>query len=94
MATALFNDSSFARLLPLLFLGVIVFVAIRFGSVAGILGTLAAGLIFAIFLFQPTPSPFVEDPISRNHLVWMLLIGVVVSELLRTYSVPGSHKKH
>jgi len=51
--TPLFHASSFRPFLPLLFLGVIVLVAIRFGRLAGMLGTVAAALIFAEFLFEP-----------------------------------------
>lgn len=87
-----FNDTAVRTLVPFIFLAVIVFVAIRFGNIAGMLGTLAAALIFSIFLFKPIPSPFVENPAARNHLIWMVLIGIV-SDLLGAYSSPGPQKR-
>jgi len=40
-------------------------VAMRFGSAAGILGTLAVALIFAAFLFHPMPTHL--DDKSLHH---------------------------
>jgi K+-sensing histidine kinase KdpD len=93
VATLIFNRTSFERMLPLSFLAVIVLIAIRFGKVAGIVGTLAAASVFATFLFQPTLSFLVEDAASRNQLVWMLLIGVVASDLLGPHTVPRTRNK-
>ena len=93
LATPFFNDTSVRTLVPFIFLAVIVFIAIRFGSIAGMLGTIAAALIFSIFLFKPIPSPFVEDPAARSHLIWMVLIGVILSDLLGAYTVAGTHRK-
>lgn len=89
----LFSYTSFKTLLPFLFLGVIILVATRFGKIAGILGTLAATLIFATFLFQPTLSPLVEDAVARDHLIWMVLIGIILSDLLGTHTAAGSGAK-
>jgi len=71
-----------------------VLVAIRFGKAAGIIGTFAAALVFAVFLFRPTLSPLVEDVSARDHLIWMLLIGVILSDLLGAYTVIGTKDKH
>lgn len=89
IATPLFSESSFQRLLPFLFLVVIALIAIRFGNIAGVVGTFAAAVIFATFLFRPTPSLLVEDSISRSNLIWMLLIGVVISDLLEPMASQG-----
>lgn len=89
-----FSHTSLKTLLPFLFLAVIIAVAIRFGNVAGIVGTIAAALIFAIFLFQPTLSPLIENPEARDHLIWMLLIGVILSDLLGAYTIAGTKNKH
>ncbi len=53
--------------LPLLFLAIIVFVAVRFGSTAGILGTIGAAAVFAEFLFEPTSSWRVDDSVPKKQ---------------------------
>ena len=73
------------ELLPLLFLVVIIPIAVRFGNIAGITGTIVSGLIFASFL-KPKWSLAIADPASRHHLIWMLIIGIVLSDLLGAYS--------
>ena len=77
-----FRSSSYKSLLPFLFLSVITLVAARFGSWPGIVGTLGASGIFALFLFEPVFSLRVSDTAQRSNLIWMALIGIVVSELL------------
>jgi Domain of unknown function (DUF4118) len=79
-----FYSSSIKSFLPLAFLVIVVLVALRFGRAAGVLGTLAAAFLFADFLFEP-PGLGVSDPGARNHLLWMLILGVVVSDLLARY---------
>lgn len=73
-------------LVPFLFLAVIISIAIYFGSIAGMIGTLAAGLVFAVFLFRPIPSLVVDDLSARSNLIWMVFIGVILSELLGVHS--------
>lgn len=80
-------------LLPLLFLVVIVPIAIRFGNIAGIVGTVISGLIFASFL-KPKWSLAIADPASRHHLIWMLVIGIVLSDLLGAYSLHRHRPNH
>jgi K+-sensing histidine kinase KdpD len=77
-----FRGSSFRPFLPILFLTVIVLVALRFGTLAGILGTMVAGLLFAVFLFEPTRSLEVSNSAERSNLIWMVVGGVAASELL------------
>jgi len=67
--------------LPVLFLGMVLFVAVRFGSAAGILGTVGAAVIFAEFLFDPILSIRITDPVQRDNLVWMIIIGIALSEI-------------
>jgi K+-sensing histidine kinase KdpD len=88
LVTPLFRHSSQSVILPFLFLAVIIPVALRFGSIAGIAGTLLAGLIFAAFLFPPTISLVVEHRMARSNLIWMFFIGVISSELLGSYVSP------
>jgi K+-sensing histidine kinase KdpD len=85
--TLMFRGSSFKTILPILFLAIIVFCAVRFGRVAGLLGTVIAARIFAVFLFEPTPSLGVADPAQRSNLIWMIVGGIAMSELL------GNHRQ-
>lgn len=80
--TRIFYLSSFKTTLPFVFLGIIVLVTMVFGRNAGVLGTLGAALIFASLLFEPRPSLAMEDPVAQTHLIWMIVIGVVVADLL------------
>jgi K+-sensing histidine kinase KdpD len=74
--------SPYKSFLPFVFLAIIVLVAKRFGSWPGILGTLAAAGVFAVFLFEPVFSLRVSDTAQRGNLIWMVIIGIVVSEIL------------
>jgi len=80
-------------LLPLLFLLVIIPIAIRFGNIAGILGTAASGLIFASFL-KPKWSLAIADPAAKHHLIWMLIAGTILSDLLGAYAIHPSRPRH
>jgi K+-sensing histidine kinase KdpD len=82
-----FRHSSLKSILPFLFLVVIVAVTMRFGTFAGRLGTVCSTLIFATLLFPPLKSLAVERLDERRSLIWMLVIGVVVAELLPPPSV-------
>jgi K+-sensing histidine kinase KdpD len=66
LVTLMFRGNSFKTILPILFLAIIVFGALKFGRVAGLLGTIVAAIIFAVFLFEPTPSLGVTDPTFRS----------------------------
>jgi len=76
---------------PLFFTAVLLLTALRFGISAGVLGTLAAALIFAEFLFRPLGSLQVADAIARSNLGWMLLIGIALSFL---FAPPKSKLRH
>ena len=88
-----FRASPFKAFLPFLFLAIIGLVATRFGSWPGILGTLGVAGVFAGFLFEPAFSLRVSDTAQKSNLVWMVIIGIVVSEILgvRPKSVPRSN---
>ena len=73
--------------LPLLFVIVVVPIAVRFGNLAGTFGTLLAAVIFALFL-QPRWSFAISDPASTRHLIEMLVIGIILSDLCGAYSLP------
>jgi hypothetical protein len=76
------SRTSLSAVIPLLFLLVILYVALRFGNVAGIIGTICAALVFEIFLFKPTLSLAINNSVARNHLISMVILGVCASELL------------
>jgi K+-sensing histidine kinase KdpD len=91
--TPVITQTPFTSFAPLVFLVVIVFVAARFGNFAGMFGTLTAALVFAIFLFEPRFSLTIEDAAARNHLIWMVVIGLVISDLLGAYAVREKNEK-
>jgi uncharacterized protein DUF4118 len=79
---AIFWASSLRSLVPLFFLLVISFVALRFGQFAGVVGTICAALLFASVLFEPRPSLAMSNPAERNHLISMIVIGICAAEFL------------
>lgn len=66
---------------PLAFSAVLLLTAWFFGLRAGILGTLLAAVVFAVFLFSPAGSMRVASETARANLGWMLLIGIAFSLL-------------
>ena len=75
------QKSSFKSSIPVYFLILVAIVALRFGSLAGILGTVLAAAIFALFLFEPLGSLAVYNVHERKGLIWLLLFGVALSEI-------------
>src|SRR5437899_1189155 len=63
---------------PLIFSLVLLGTAARFGARAGMAATLAASLVFAVFLFSPRGSLRVGIEAERANLVWMMLMGIAV----------------
>jgi K+-sensing histidine kinase KdpD len=76
------QDLDFRSKLPLVFLVLVVLVARKLGEAAAILGTIAAGLVFATLLFQPLGSLGVDTKSARTSLAWFLLGGMVSAHLL------------
>ncbi len=77
-----FRGRSSSVFIPLAFLVVIILVAIRFGAVAGMLGSTIAAVVFAFFLYRPTGDLSVEDPAAKMNLAWLVLGGLACSYLL------------
>jgi K+-sensing histidine kinase KdpD len=75
------NGHSWRNLAPLIFTVVLLIIAGLFGSRAGVIGTVAAALIFASFLFSPMGNIHVTDESARGNLGWMMLIGIGFSFL-------------
>jgi K+-sensing histidine kinase KdpD len=82
LSVVVFHGSRAKSVVPLLFIAVIAIVARRFGTWSGVAGTVAATLIFAELLFEPLFSIRVADLNQRQNLVWMVIIGISLSELL------------
>src|SRR5687768_4014349 len=76
------HDIEFRARLPFLLLIPVVLVARKVGEAAAILGTIGAGLVFAMMLFQPLGSVGVENKPARASLAWFLLGGMVCAHLL------------
>jgi hypothetical protein len=87
-----FSGSAHRSLVPFMFLLVILYVALRFGHIAGMIGTICAALVFEIFLFEPTLSLAISSPAARNHLISMVILGVCASELLGRRKAPVVYK--
>ena len=92
--TPVISQTPFTSFAPLVFLLVIFFVAARFGNFAGMLGTVTAALVFEFFLFEPRFSLMIDDAASRNHLIWMIVIGIVISDLLGAFAVREKTNRH
>jgi len=75
------NGHPWQNIAPLIFTAVLLVVAALFGARAGILGTVLAALVFAVFLFGPVGSIQVANESARTNLGWMLLIGIGFSFL-------------
>jgi K+-sensing histidine kinase KdpD len=81
VAALIFNRSSSKALVPLIFLFVILLAAMRFGSAAGILGTMTAAVIFALFMFEPFLRLGINDSVQKSNLIWMVVGGLALSDL-------------
>lgn len=82
LATVLLSGPEARNLVPVAFVIVVVLVALRFGALAGIGGSLVGAAIFARWLYAPLGSLQVQDAAARDHLGWMLLAGISLSYLL------------
>lgn len=82
-----------ANWVPIGFLLVVLIVALWFGTAAGILSSLLAALVFAIWLYAPVGHVAVQSAGARANLGWMILAGTSLSFLLST---PGNSepRKH
>jgi hypothetical protein len=79
---AIFWTSDHRSLVLLIFLIVVSYIALRFGHIAGLIGTIGAALLFASILFEPRPSLAMSNPIERDFLFLMVILGISASEIL------------
>lgn len=92
--TAIFADNAARGILPLVFLAVITLVALYFGVVAGMIGSICAAVVFAIFLFPPIGSPLVDNLAERSNVAWMLLGGIAISYFFAPYPPHNPRDQH
>lgn len=79
-AVALMGENKPGKsVLPIWFLAVLMVAVFVFGSLAGILGTILSGIIFATYLFEPLGRLAVHETIQKNNLMWMVVIGLALS---------------
>jgi K+-sensing histidine kinase KdpD len=79
LSVLLFSGNAHKSWLPILFISVLLVASLRFGALSGVIGGIAAALIFAAFLFSPLGTIRVEAEEARNNLGWMLLVGIPAS---------------
>jgi K+-sensing histidine kinase KdpD len=82
LASVLFRNTRIEAAIPLFFLLILVAVTIYFGSWAGTVGTILATIVFMELLFEPIYSLKVSGPAQKDNLIWMVLGGIVISNLL------------
>lgn len=80
--TFLFQRSTLRGSLPLAFVVVLVLLSRYFGVGVSLTGSLAAAIVFAMFLFPPVGSVHVESDGARMNLGWMVLAAVTAAYLL------------
>jgi len=66
-------------ILPIWFLAAVMLIIFRFGALAGILGTVISGIIFAVYLFEPLGRLAVHNEVQKDNLMWMVLVGIALS---------------
>jgi K+-sensing histidine kinase KdpD len=67
---------------PLAFVAVVFLLGWRYGRAVGLIGSVVGVVVFAYLLFPPLHSLRVADESARRNLAWMLLAGLVSSQLL------------
>lgn len=67
---------------PIAFVIVVLLIAQAFGAAAGILGSLIAAIMFAVWLYPPLGRVAVHSSEARSSLGWMILAGTSLSFLL------------
>ena len=93
-ASLFFARSSWRGLLPLMFVGVLVLLAGRFGVTVSLTGSIMAALIFSIMLFEPIGSTKIESDSARSILGWMIVGSVALSYLLYPSQGVGRSGRH
>ncbi len=90
VAGLLFGSRPSRLIVPVVFIAVLVLVAMRYGALVGVVGSVLAGIIFAYLLYPPPHSLQIQDAGDRSQLAWVVLGGVALSYLL---AGPGPHAR-
>ncbi len=91
LAALLFASRPSRYIIPFIFVAALVLIAMRYGALVGVVGSLVAGAIFAYLLYPPVYSLKIHDAGDRSQLAWVVLAGVALSYLL---AGPGPHTPH
>ncbi|MBZ5507980.1 MAG: DUF4118 domain-containing protein [Acidobacteriia bacterium] len=75
----LLKGSTIEAQVPILFLLVVLAISSRFGTPAGVLGTVLSAVAFAEFLFDPQRSLAIRNPVEKSNMAWMILGGLALS---------------
>jgi K+-sensing histidine kinase KdpD len=78
-----------SAIVPVVFIVVIVLCARYFGVIAGILGSIVATAMFALFLFEPYGRLNVRDHQALSNLGLLLFAGIALSYANADFSDPG-----
>lgn len=92
LASIWFAAPATRNFVPMAFIALVVLVAIRYGAVAGMVGSLVGAAIFARWLYAPVGSLSIQDAAARDHLGWMLLAGISLSYLLAAPDIGEKHQ--
>jgi K+-sensing histidine kinase KdpD len=79
LMTLLLRGTQRSVLAPIVFLLVIILCAKYFGVIAGMLGSIFAAVLFALYLFEPFGSFQVHDRQALSNLGLLLFAGIALS---------------
>lgn len=93
LLTVLYAGRPSRAMVPLAFTVALLVIAFRYGASVGLVGSLLAAGIFALFLFAPEGSLRVESGDARRNLAWMMLAGITLPYLLSSPPQEPSGRK-
>jgi K+-sensing histidine kinase KdpD len=85
----LFSSTPWRVFAPLALAGIIILAAARYGLLVSVLGSIAAALVFAYFLYPPLGSFRVASQAERANIGWMMMASIALSYLL----LPGPRNR-
>src|ERR1051325_6084602 len=76
---AVSSGSPWEKYAPLFFCAVPLLVSLKFGSRAGVSGTILGGVVFLLSMFHPLSSFPQANEAVRANVAWMFLFGISLS---------------